>query len=314
VSAILYLSFSWCNFLVVFFLPASAFQPFLFDTMTSEVTSNASRRLPVVFVSHGGGPCFFMEPHEFGGHLAEVAKGSEPMKSLQRIPAQLNVEKPDAIVIISAHWESDLVRITARDEYPKLLYDYGGFPPHTYKIEYRAPGASRLAGQIFKMFNDKGIPSKLDLDRNWDHGVFVPLKVMYPEADIPIVQVSILRTYDPAAHIAIGKALAPLRDQNVLIVGSGFATHNFAGPNKAKYNEFVDSLTNLCSNPNAEEREKGFINWTSLPSARVAHAQEDHLVPLHCVVGAALDDTGKLLYKKVITDGSFIFANYAFGV
>jgi len=282
--------------------------------MSSE--ESVRKRLPVVFVSHGGGPCFFMEPHEFGrGALAEVGKGSEAMKSLQIISKELDVEHPSAIVIISAHWESqsDQVLITAKDEYSTLLYDYGGFPRHTYEIKYPAPGNSKLSAEILELLQKSGIKGKLDHNRNFDHGVFVPLKVMYEDATIPVVQVSILRSYDPEAHLRIGKALSPLRERNVLIVGSGFATHNFVGPNGARYGEFTDALTALVRNPNAEERWKGFVNWTSLPSARVAHAEEDHLVPLHVVAGAALDDPGRLLYKKVVSDGSFVFANWAFG-
>jgi len=270
-------------------------------------TPNATR-LPTVFVSHGGGPLFFMDGK--GTAMEAMDMNSEAKHSLERLPKQLGVEKPSAIVVVSAHWEGEQVLVSGKDEYTKLLYDYGGFPPHTYQLQYRAPAEPRLASKIVQLLQNNGITSKLDAKRDWDHGVFIPLKVMYPNADIPVVEVSILHSYDPTAHISIGKALAPLRDQNIFIIGSGFATHNFAS--KKEHNiEFVDAVGKAVALPR-EEREKAFVKWTSLPSARQAHAQEDHLMPLHVVVGAAGDDVGKELFRVVVSPG--VFAHWGFGV
>jgi len=278
-------------------------------TVTSNSTSSA--RLPVAFVSHGGGPCFFIDGK--GSIMQDIDMNSEAKRSLERLPKQLHAEKPSAIVMVTAHWEGDQVLVGGKDEYTSLYYDYGGFPDFTYKLEYRAPAEPRLAAQIVQMLTSKGIASKLDKKRDWDHGVFVPLKVMYPNADIPVVAVSIVASYDPATHIAIGKALAPLRDQNILILGSGFATHNFHPRSVQGNGPFADAVSSAVAAP-TDEREKLFINWTKLPGARLAHASEDHLMPLHVIVGAAEDSTGKEVYRTSAAGGGMIFAHWGFGI
>jgi len=244
--------------------------------------------------------------------LRDIAKGSEAMKSLQRIPKLLK-EKPSAIVIISGHWEGPKVLISGKDQYTKLYFDYGGFPDFTYKLKYNAPANPQLAQQIVQRLTGSGIDAALDKSRDWDHGVFVPLLVMFPEAEIPVVEVSILQSYDPKAHIAIGKALAPLRDQGVLILGSGFATHTFNAP-PAKQAEFIDHVGQIVENSSPEDREKAFVEWTNIPSARQAHAQEDHFMPMHVVVGAAQQDKGKVLFRGNVMGGRGIFANWGFGM
>eukprot|EP01112_Ceratiomyxa_fruticulosa_P001993 TRINITY_DN1213_c0_g1_i1.p1 TRINITY_DN1213_c0_g1~~TRINITY_DN1213_c0_g1_i1.p1 ORF type:complete len:320 (-),score=63.87 TRINITY_DN1213_c0_g1_i1:138-1097(-) len=273
------------------------------------LTMATANKLPTVFVSHGGGPCFFMSAEE--SSIPQMARGSEAMKSLQRLPKQLGAEKPTAIVIISGHWESDKVLIGAKERYTKLYYDYGGFPRHTYEIEYKAPGDPNLAKEIQGLLQSKGIPAELDFNRDWDHGVFVPLKVSYPDADIPIVEMSILRNYDPKTHIEIGKALEPLRERGVLIVGSGFATHNFRPPGLKIQQQFIDAVTETAVGTEGKEREKGFLEWAKLPGARAAHPREDHWIPFLVVVGAALNDKGKLMYREDL-DMGFIFAHWSF--
>lgn len=276
------------------------------------VSTNTSR-LPVAFVSHGGGPSFFMEAPP-GDRFADIAAGSDAMKSLQRLPKQLGAEKPTAIVVVSAHWESShKVLVTGRSEYTKLLYDYGGFPAHTYKLEYRAPGEPQLAKRITELLKNKGLQSELDMNRNWDHGVFIPLKVMYPEANIPVVEISILQSYDPKVHIDIGKALAPLRDEGVLIIGSGYATHNFAGV-AAQNRKFVDAMSEVVANQSPENRLKSLEEWDKLPGARDAHRQEDHLMPLHVIAGAGGEDKGQVIYRKDTIGGLMIFAHFGFGM
>jgi len=280
--------------------------------LCSMASTNATR-LPVAFVSHGGGPSFFMEAAP-GERFYDISKGSEAMKSLERLPKQLGAEKPKAIVVVTAHWESShKVLVSGKPEYTKLLYDYGGFPDHTYKIEYKAPAQPQLAKRITELLGNKGIGSELDTTRNWDHGVFVPLKIMFPAADIPVVAVSILQSYDPAVHIAIGKALEPLRDEGVLILGSGYATHNFMG-SAAGNRKFVDAASDVITNSTPELREKSFVEWDKLPGAREAHRQEDHLMPLHVVVGAAGEDKGKTVFRQDTGGGLMIFAHWAFGL
>jgi len=276
------------------------------------VVSSMAKRMPVVFVSHGGGPSFFMDGQ--GGRLQSIDMNSEAKKSLERLPKMLNAERPSAIVVVSGHWEStDEVLVGGKDAYTELYYDYGGFPPFTYKLEYKAPAAPHLAERITQLIKNNDIRASIDKKRNWDHGVFIPLKVMYPNADIPVVEVSILDSFNPAIHISIGKALAPLRDEGVLIVGSGFATHNFrSNPQKAR--EFPLALEQAITTLGAEEREEMFVNWTKMPNAREAHAREDHLIPFHVVLGAAGADKGKVMYKEEPESMGMYFAHYAFGV
>lgn len=167
----------------------------------------------ILYLSHGGGPLPLLgEPSH-----------REMVKGLQTITSQ--IKPPDAIIVISAHWETKTVEIINSTS-PGIIYDYAGFPPEAYSIEYPAPGCPELAAEVHRRFASKNIHSTLTSDRGFDHGLYVPLKIMYPEADIPCLQISLLHSLDPAAHIAIGKALTHLQHPNVLLVGSGFSFHN----------------------------------------------------------------------------------------
>lgn len=278
------------------------------------MNSNA-KKLPVVFLSHGGGPCFFMDAREVP-FVAGFDKNSDVADWYRKLAKTLDLagdKKPKAMVVISAHWEaSSSVRITARQDYPELFFDYYGFPEHTYQIKYPAPGSPALAQQIQSLLSKAGIDSELDVKRNYDHGVFVPLKLVYPDADVPIVQVSLLSHLDAATHIKIGKALESLRSENVLIVGSGFATHDMSRrltPGGAK--EFTEALTKALANSNAADREKALADWKKLPSAKAAHPREEHLIPLHVVAGAAGEDKASVIFDKLI--GPWAFTSYRFG-
>ena len=132
---------------------------------------------------------------------------------------------PAAVLMVSAHWEEPEFTLTAHPN-PPMIYDYYGFPDYTYQIRYDAPGHPALAARVKTLIEAAGIPARLDAERGFDHGAFTPLKVMYPAADVPVVQLSLKKGLDPAAHLALGRALAPLRDENVLIVGSGLSYHN----------------------------------------------------------------------------------------
>jgi len=225
--------------------------------------------------------------------------------------------KPSAIVIISAHWEeSDKVHITAKQN-PSLYFDYYGFPPHTYKLTYPAPGDPQLADKIKNLISSSGIPATLDTTRDWDHGVFVPLLLMYPEADIPIVQVSLLSSLDPATHIKIGNALKTLRNDDVLIVGSGFATHNMRAMTSGSSQSIIPWVTWLTGTLTSkdltnEEKEKKLINWAVAPSARFSHPREEHLIPLHVAFGASKNGNAELIYNFTIEDIGMSFASYKF--
>jgi len=188
---------------------------------------------------------------------------------------------------------------------PDLLYDYYGFPEHTYKLKYDAPGSPELAENVRGLLTKAQIPTRLIADRGLDHGVFIPLKLVYPEADIPIVQVSLMTGLDPGKHIEIGQALAPLRQQGVLIVGSGMSYHNLRrfgdGSEDQSSIEFDEWLKNSVCQTNPDERNQLLCQWQNAPSARAAHPREEHLIPLMVAAGAGEDDMGQAIYSERVS-------------
>ncbi len=198
------------------------------------------------------------------------------------------------MIVISAHWEEEVVTIT-HGTHPPIIYDYYGFPNEAYQIQYPAPGAPKLAEHIHRTLEANGIPATLDDQRGFDHGLYIPLKVMYPEADIPCVQVSLVDILDPMQHICIGEALSQLANNNdVLIVGSGFSFHNmkaFAlnkpGMKDEQNEAFEHWLIEVCSSREIDEetREDKLVHWNRAPGARYCHPREEHLLPLHVCYG-----------------------------
>jgi len=238
------------------------------------------------------------DPADAWGRMAEY---------LCRIPDDVRI-RPKAIVLISAHWEEDIVTIQS-NPVPSLLFDYYGFPEHTYKLKYPAPGSVELAEQISALLGQADIVSRFDTERDFDHGVFIPLKLAFPEAEIPIVQISLCTHLDPAEHLDIGKALQPLRDEGVLIIGSGMSYHNMqifmkhmrsshqTDPESEKFDAWLtDTLTVMPH----DRREQSLIMWDKAPAARSAHPREEHLLPLHVVVGAAGLDKGRKLLEDTV--------------
>ncbi len=202
-------------------------------------------RLPTYFISHGGGPWPWIAQMRQMLHSLEV--------SLARMPDEIGTT-PKAILMISGHWEDDSFAIMSSPA-PGMVYDYGGFPPETYQIKYPASGAPELARRTADLIAAAGLPARLDPDQGFDHGTFVPAFVMYPKADVPLYQVSLQRGYDPARHFALGRALAPLRDEGVLIVGSGLSYHNLRlfGPGAKEPSEAFDAwLAGVMAKPHAE--------------------------------------------------------------
>jgi len=237
----------------------------------------------VIYLSHGGGPLPLLGD-----------KGHQNMINIIR-EITPTLAKPTAILVISAHWEEHKPTITS-GAFPSLIYDYYGFPKEAYEIEYPAPGSPELANRIFNLLESAGIEAKLDDQRGFDHGLFVPLKIMYPNASIPCVQLSLVNSLQPEAHIQMGKALADLKKDNVLIIGSGFSFHNlkeFFAPStqksKAMNESFEHWLIDTCSNSllSEEERKQRLIDWDSAPAARYCHPREEHLLPLHVCYGVA---------------------------
>ncbi len=255
------------------------------------MTASPADQLPTVFISHGGGPCFFMEwtmgPADTWDRLAEFLRSFEALID----------RRPKAIVVISGHHEGDVVEIMSSSA-PPMLFDYYGFPPHTYELSYPAPGSPELADRIAALLDTSGIAHRFDAERGFDHGVFVPFLLMYPDADIPIVQLSLRHDLDPAFHLDLGEAIAPLRSEGVLIVGSGLSYHNMnafgtarSGPDSAA---FDDWLTAACT-ADPDQRRRELAHWTAAPAARAAHPREEHLLPLMVVAGAAAGEPGVAL-------------------
>ena len=243
--------------------------------------------LPTLFAPHGGGPCFFMDPN--GGPSDPMW---QPMEQyLAGLIASLP-ERPKAILLVSGHWEEDAVTLHP-GERPGLLYDYYGFPEHTYHLRWDAPSAPAVARRAAQLLNAAGFATREEQARGWDHGVFIPMKVAVPEADIPLVQMSLRADLDPADHIAIGAALAPLRDEGVLIVGSGMSFHNLRvrGPQaQAPSAEWDAALTAAVTDPDPARRAARVADWATLPHAKFAHPREEHLLPLMVALGAGGDD------------------------
>ncbi|KAL3914569.1 MAG: hypothetical protein SGILL_006052 [Bacillariaceae sp.] len=268
-------------------------------------------KFPTVFVNHGGGP------------LPLIGRQPDLVKNMQHVVKNLLPKTPpSAIVVLSAHWDdSDRVSITSSKN-PSLYFDYYGFPNETYAYEYPAQGDPDLAHRIHNLLEDQGIESLLDEKRGWDHGVFVPLMLMYPAANIPVVQVSLDSSLDAKKNIDIGKALAPLRNDNVLILGSGYTFHNMAAffnpsPNTINasrdFNKWLKSTILVPDGSQDDprtlysQRLKELQNWEKAPGARTSHPREEHLLPLFMVAAAAGEiATPKLIYDTtaVANDGA----------
>ena len=244
---------------------------------------------PTFFINHGGGPCFFLEPEPMRDTWRELED------YLRGFMAMLN-ERPRAILIVSGHWEESrpTVNVGAR---PQLLYDYGGFPEHTYGLTFPAPGAPDVAARVAELLCAAGISSGSETARGWDHGVFVPLKVMLPAADVPVVQLSLQQGLDPVAHLAIGRGLKPLRDEGVLILGSGQSYHNmrsfFDGEAVDPKAEAFDAWLRDAM-IDGHTRDDALIRWDGAPGARAAQPHEDHFLPLMVAAGAASGEPGSV--------------------
>ncbi len=264
-------------------------------------------KLPTYFISHGGGPWPWMK-REWGGMM-------DPLESsLQAITRELG-GKPKAVLVISGHWEAPEFTVQGSPS-PPMVYDYTGFPPHTYQVKYAAPGSPALATRVQALLAQAGIPVRRDDQRGYDHGTFTPLVAMYPEADVPVVQLSLKAGYDPAAHLAVGRALAPLRDEGVLILGSGLSYHNLRrmGPEALDVSRAFDQwLQQALIQSGPGERVSKLLHWSEAPAARLAHPEEDHLVPLMVAVGAAENEDAACVYHEDAFFGNVTASSFRFG-
>jgi 4,5-DOPA dioxygenase extradiol len=247
------------------------------------VFSRNDQKGSMIYISHGGGPW----------PLLKDPRHKNLIDFLEKVPSTLI--SPDAILVISAHWEEDTPTVQG-NTHPEMLYDYYGFPEESYSLNYPAPGQSALATKILTLLNKNGIKASLDSQRGFDHGLFVPLMLMYPVATIPCLQLSLINSLDPGQHIGLGKALRALRKENILIIGSGSSFHNLRAFNEPPSTEtmalnlgfeswLVDIMTS--SQFSEVEREQKLTNWQDAPGARYCHPREEHLLPLHVCYGIA---------------------------
>jgi aromatic ring-opening dioxygenase catalytic subunit (LigB family) len=265
-------------------------------------------RLPTYFLSHGGGPWPWMK-EERGAAYDQLEA------SLLQVRRQFGAA-PRAVLMVSGHWEADSFLLSSAAR-PPMVYDYYGFPEYTYRIRYDAPGAPALAETVRDILDRSGLASRLDPARGFDHGTFSLMQTMYPESDMPLLQLSLRADFDPAAHLKAGELLAPLRDAGVLIVGSGLSYHDLRGLMSgmgAKASAVFDAwLNETLVGVSPEQRRARLLRWQEAPAARAAHPREDHLMPLMVAVGAAGEDAGARIYHECCFMGAITVSSYRFG-
>ena len=263
-------------------------------------------KLPTYFLSHGGGPWPFMMDQV--GHLYGKLDAA-----LRDIPRQIGVT-PKAVLVITAHWEGREFMLSSSAK-PPMIYDYGGFPPHTYEVQYPAPGSPQLAAQVQQLLQAGGHTALLDAQRGFDHGTFSAMYPVYPKADVPIVQLSLKYGLDPQTHLEVGRLLAPLREQGVLIIGSGLSFHNLRAFNAAgasASHAFDGWLQQTMALP-PQERSAQLMQWEQAPAARMAHPREEHLLPLMVMLGAAENDAAEMPYHEDAFMGGLAVSSFRFG-
>lgn len=258
-----------------------------------------STPFPTLFVSHGA-PMFAIEPGLAGKRLAELSR---------------ELPRPDAIVILSPHWMTrGEVRVTASTA-PKTIHDFGGFPEALYRLQYPAPGSPALANQVVDLLRASGWKSELDHHRGLDHGAWVPLMYLAPEADIPVVQVSMPSSLDTQTAWKLGEALKPLREMNVLLIGSGSLTHNlyeFRGHGAAEA-EYVKQFAAWTKQALEARDASALLGYEAhAPSAKRAHPTDEHFLPLFIALGAADQDFETRVLEGGVTYSVLAMDSYLF--
>lgn len=252
----------------------------------------SASRMPSMYLPHGGGPSFFMS----GPRKARYQATEDFLRGLHALlPA-----RPEAILLVSAHWESEVPAFTGAQR-PGLIYDYSGFPPETYQLRYDAPGSPELARRAAALLREAGHPARVDAQRGWDHGVFIPLKVMFPRADIPVVAMSLQAGLDPRAHCDFGQALRPLRDEGVLLIGAGMSYHNLGdfeahAPDSFAFHDWLDQA--LAGD--LGQRREQLAQWRRAPGGLASHPREEHLLPLMVASGAGSDAGACRLWRGMV--------------
>jgi aromatic ring-opening dioxygenase catalytic subunit (LigB family) len=251
-----------------------------------------SPRQPVAFVPHGGGPWPWVD---FGLPKSELDGLSSYLRALKNVPKT----PPKALVVVSAHWEASVPTVMSA-AHPPMFYDYYGFPEASYRLTWPAPGDPALAKRVRELLSGAGFETAEDTHRGYDHGTFVPLKLTWPDAEVPVVQLSLIEGLDPREHLKMGRALAPLRDEGVFILGSGNTFHNMRGfrdPSAREGAAQFDTWLQQAVTASPEERDAQLAAWEQAPYARFSHPREEHLLPLMFVAGAAGADRGTVSWS-----------------
>ncbi|HTR00346.1 MAG TPA: class III extradiol ring-cleavage dioxygenase [Candidatus Acidoferrum sp.] len=249
---------------------------------------------PVLYIPHGGGPMPLLNDASHSGLIA----------FLKTLSGKFG--KPDAIVLISAHWEETVPTVYGGEQHG-MLFDYYGFPPETYRYRYPAPGAPAVALRIASLLHKLHAPCNVDTQRGFDHGAFVPMLLIDPDAAIPCIQLSLLKGLNPQAHVQLGQALHELRNDNVVIIGSGMSFHNlqavWAGPKpdlRAASDQFhqwlLFTVTSKALLP--QQRLNALSHWVQAPYAQFCHPRAEHLLPLHVCAGIAGGSAAEVVFDQ----------------
>jgi aromatic ring-opening dioxygenase catalytic subunit (LigB family) len=235
----------------------------------------------IIYISHGGGPLPVLNDPAHG----------KMINFMRQLPDL--IRRPDSIIVFSAHWEENIISIQSAP-HPEVMYDYYGFPEAAYRISYPCTGNPQLAEKVSGLLQKSGILQRMDDERSYDHGSYIPLRLMYPKAGIPVIQVSLDHSLDPLTHLKIGSAIRPLLKENILIIGSGFSFHNMrqfdfedTEYKDPRNDEFQNRLIKICCASDEQECWRELAAWVDLPQARYCHPREEHLLPLHVCAGMA---------------------------
>ena len=267
----------------------------------------ATSRMPVYFISHGGGPWPWMARERQTIYARLAASLADMLPQIGR--------RPKAILMVSAHWEAPAFTLQGASR-PGMVYDYDGFPEDTYHVRYGSPGFPQLAARALDLIRTSGLPGAIDPERGYDHGMFSPMAVMVPEADVPVVQLSLLQGLAPDVHVRLGRSIAALRDEDILIVGSGLSYHNlraFGSQGRAASAAFDAWLSETMVQHTGRDRTNRLLAWEQAPAARLAHPREEHLIPVMVAVGAAEGDAATRVYHEDRFFGALSVSSYRLG-
>ncbi|CAD1796317.1 dioxygenase [Xanthomonas arboricola pv. juglandis] len=256
-------------------------------------------RAPSLFISHGS-PMFAIEPGVLGPNLQQLGTSLRDLS---------------AIVVVSPHWQTIGIRV-AGGARPATIHDFGGFPAPLYALKYEPPGAPDLAADIVDLLIQAGLPATIDSQRGLDHGAWVPLRYLKPDADVPVLQVSLPRTMDAEGALRLGRTLAPLRDRGVLIVGSGSLTHNlYEFRSDVRDPEYAQEFADWIAAAIARGDDAALLRYrTQAPHAGRAHPTQEHYLPLLVAVGASVPNESRSLIRGGMTYGVLSMDSFGFGV